>query len=326
MLLQHRFDALLQRFGRGFGREAEVEVDHHAARNDVAGAGAAVDVADLPAGGRKERVAAIPLDGDQFGKRGRQIVNRVARQVRVGDVPLNPLHRELARESAAAAVLDHVAGAFHAGRFAYDAVVEPFAARLEHVADDNGAIDGRAFLVAGEQEGDVEWCVRLRDDEFLHRDNEGGDRRFHVARAAAVELAVALGGREWIAAPLLERAGGYHIRVARENYGFDSFWRLCRVRCRPFRPQIANAECVRPAVDDLVDKAQRRQARGDHFDAAGVQRRDRGASDELFSKQASGGHVERSAWDVEREGPRCLGIHAHRRTRADHAPPMRESE
>jgi hypothetical protein len=66
------------------------------AGDDVAGPGAGVDVADLPAGGLEEGVAAVPLDGGQFGQRRRQLVDGVARQLRVGNVALHALDRELA--------------------------------------------------------------------------------------------------------------------------------------------------------------------------------------------------------------------------------------
>jgi hypothetical protein len=106
---EHSLQALLQAFGRGFGAEAEVEVHHQFARNDIGGAGAAVDVGHLPAGGREKRIAFVPFGGHQFGQRRREQVNRVFGQVRVGDVALHALDGELAAHGAAPAVLDHVA-------------------------------------------------------------------------------------------------------------------------------------------------------------------------------------------------------------------------
>ena len=59
----------------------------------------------------------------------------------------------------------------------------------------------------------------VRGQEFLDRDHEGRERGLHVAGAAAVELAVAVRGREGRAGPLLERAGGHHVGVAGEDHG-----------------------------------------------------------------------------------------------------------
>jgi hypothetical protein len=42
------------------------------------------------------------------------------------------------------------------------------------------------------------------------------NRSLHVGGAAAVEIAIALGGDERIAGPLIERTGRQHVGVARE--------------------------------------------------------------------------------------------------------------
>jgi len=154
MAVEHGLQALLQALGGGFSAEAEIEIDHQRARNHVAGAGAAVDVADLPVGGRKEIVAAVPFNGHQLGQRRCQPVDGVLREVRVGDVALHALYGQLAAHGAAPAVLDHVAGALDRGGLADDAVVGRFATRGQPVADVHGAVVGGAFFVAGQQETD----------------------------------------------------------------------------------------------------------------------------------------------------------------------------
>jgi hypothetical protein len=70
MTVQDLMHALLQGVGAGLGAEAEIEVDHHMAGNDVAGARAAMDIADLPAGGREEGIAAVPDRGRELGECG----------------------------------------------------------------------------------------------------------------------------------------------------------------------------------------------------------------------------------------------------------------
>ena len=105
--------------------------------------------------GGKIFVALIPFGVAQFGDGRRRQVDRVATEVRVGDVALDALDRQLAGQRAAAAVLDHVAERIDRGRLADDAEVERFAARLQGFDDGDGAVGGIAFLVRGEQEGDA---------------------------------------------------------------------------------------------------------------------------------------------------------------------------
>ena len=79
------------------------------ARNDVARTGAAMDVADLPGGGREKRVARVPLGCHQFGQRRRHLVDRVARKLRVGDVPLHAFDNQFARHGPTSTIFDRVA-------------------------------------------------------------------------------------------------------------------------------------------------------------------------------------------------------------------------
>ena len=75
-------------------------------------------------------------------------------EMRIADMALLALDGDPARERAAPADLDHVAHGVGIGRFAEDAMVEALAARLGPVEQLHRAVDGRAFLVAGDQEGD----------------------------------------------------------------------------------------------------------------------------------------------------------------------------
>ena len=145
VLAQQQVDPRLQRLRRRLGAEAEVEVDHDLARDHVAGAGAGMDVRHLPGGRLEVRVAAVPFDADQLGERRRDEMDRVLRQVRVGDVALHAEDAQLAAERAAAAVLDRVADALDRGRLADDAVVEADAALDQPVADARRAVDRRAL-------------------------------------------------------------------------------------------------------------------------------------------------------------------------------------
>ena len=87
------------------------------------------------------------------------------------------------------------------------------AQRLDHAL---GAVDRRAFLVAGDQEGERARCSRVRGDEFLAGGDHGGEPALHIGGAAAVEQAVADRRLERIGAPFLQRAGRDHVGVPGE--------------------------------------------------------------------------------------------------------------
>ncbi|KAG1534531.1 hypothetical protein G6F50_015538 [Rhizopus delemar] len=101
--------ACLQAF-RGAGRrEPKVEQRHGFARHHVGGARARIQVRHLKRRGREVLVALDPFDADDFRQRRRQLVHRVASQMRVSHVALDALDRQLARQGAAAPVLAGIA-------------------------------------------------------------------------------------------------------------------------------------------------------------------------------------------------------------------------
>ena len=61
--------------------------------------------------GGKIFVARVPCGGGQFGQGGCGLMDRIAREVRIGDMALHAAHHEIAGERAAASVLDGVAEA-----------------------------------------------------------------------------------------------------------------------------------------------------------------------------------------------------------------------
>ena len=149
MAVEHGVHALLQALCRRFGREAKIEINHHFPGDHVGRTRSAMHVADLPAGGWKERIAVVPHGGGEFRQRGQGLVDGVSGQLRIGNVALDTTHAELAAQGAAPSVLDHVAGFLDGGGFAHDAVIEFFAASLELFHHDLGAVNGGTFLVAG---------------------------------------------------------------------------------------------------------------------------------------------------------------------------------
>ena len=89
-----------------------------------------MDIADLPTGGREEGIAFVPFHRHQLGQGRRHRVDRVTGQVRVGNMALHALDRELAAHGAAPAVLDHVTGALDRRGLAHNAIVQHLTARL----------------------------------------------------------------------------------------------------------------------------------------------------------------------------------------------------
>jgi hypothetical protein len=93
MAVQHGVHALLQAFGRGFGAEPEVEVDHHAPGMTLLAPVPPWMLLICQLVGGKKALPLVPLGGHQFGQRRRGLVDGVAGQLRVGDVALDALAR-----------------------------------------------------------------------------------------------------------------------------------------------------------------------------------------------------------------------------------------
>jgi len=184
-------------------------------------------------------------------------------------VALDALDRQGARKRAAPAVLDHVAQRVDRGRFADDAVVERFATCLEGFDDGHGAIDGIAFFIGGEQEGERTGMVRVSGEEGFDGRHRSSDRGFHVGRAASVEHAVADFRGEGRAGPFFQRAGRHDIGVA----GKDEE----RRRRATARPEIGDTV----AVDVFDGEAECGEAFGNDCATAGIFRRDGRPGDDL---------------------------------------------
>jgi len=273
MFVEDGVHPLLQTFDAAGGGKAEVEIDDDFAGNHIGSAGAAVDVRHLPGGRQVVFIGLIPFFGGQFRQRRRRQVDRVFRQLRISDMALYAFHRELAGHGAAAAVFDHVAQRRAGGRFADDAVIKLLAARLEFFADDHGAVGSRAFFIAGDQESDGAGVVRAGQREFFHRHHHRCNRGFHVRRAAAVQLAVAVAGPEGIGLPLLARTGRHHVGVAGKH------------QQRPRRafacPQVGDVA----RLHGFAGKTERRQQFDQERLAAFVLRRDGRQGNQLFGQR-----------------------------------------
>jgi hypothetical protein len=172
-----------------------------------------------------------------------------------------------------------------------DAVVEALPARGQRVADHHRAVDGGALLVAGEQQGQREPRVGPQGQEVLDGDHEGGQRGLHVAGAAAVEPAIAVGGREGMAVPLFQRTGGHDVGMA----GEDQRARGLGARAAGAHgPQVGHAEVGGAAFEGLEPEAQPRQPLAEDLLAARIVGSDRRARDQLFGELQRAGHRKAS--------------------------------
>jgi hypothetical protein len=235
-----------------------------------------VDVGALERGRRQRPVAVVPTDRGKLGERGRDEVDRVAGELRVGDVTLHAAHPEGARERAAPAVLDRVAEAVRGGGLADDAVVDALAARGQPLDDLHGAVGRDTFLVGGEQQRDRPVVPRVCRHERLGGGHERRNRAFHVGRPAPVEPAVAHLGAERVAVPGVERAGGHDVGVAGEAHQ--------RPGLAAPQPQVGDAV----ARQRLGAKAERGEALRDQRLAAVVVGGDGAPRDELAGERERG--------------------------------------
>ena len=135
--------------------------------------------------------------------------------MRVGDVALHPIHRQPDVDRTAPPDLHHVAQPVDRSGLPHEAQVGDRICCADVIDKSAGAVKGRAFLVAGDDEADGAAFGRDVRDRRRH----GSNGAFHVHGAAA-EQQVATGclphfGRERAAGPSLTRR--YDIEVAREG-------------------------------------------------------------------------------------------------------------
>src|ERR1017187_8645811 len=202
----------------------------------------------------------------------------VLAQLRIGDMTLHAVHRQAPRQRAAATDLDGIADAVLAGGLTDDAPVDALAALAQRFDHTLGAVDRRAFLVAGNQKGECATVVGIRSDEILGGGDHGRESAFHVRGPAAVEQTVADRGLERIRVPFFERSGRNHVRMSGETQH--------RAGMAVSRPEIVDV-----AVAQLLDpKADARQSAGQEFLATLVGGRHGGAGDQFLGQFQRRGH------------------------------------
>jgi hypothetical protein len=148
---------------------------------------------------------------------GAKLMDRVARQVRVGHVALHALAPPGARQRAAAAVLHHVAHAVHRSGLAHDAGVQPLAA---------GAAAPRTTCTVPCSEGPSSSLVSRKATVPAWPGWAARTPRPPRSSRPAVFMSAAprpyrrpsrWRGHEGVAGPALQRAGGHHVGVAGQH-------------------------------------------------------------------------------------------------------------
>src|SRR3546814_10121451 len=122
MILQHAFDAGLERIRRAGCGESKIEIQYRGARNNVGRARARMQVRYLECRRGEIVVAVIPVGPGELGQDGCQVVYGVARQMRIGDVALYAFYGEPAGQRSASSVLYGVAQRVDGSRFTDNAI------------------------------------------------------------------------------------------------------------------------------------------------------------------------------------------------------------
>ncbi len=186
--------------------------------------------------------------------------------LRVGHVALDPAYGQAAAQASAPADFDHVAQLAVAGGLADEAPIDPLAARLQHLDDAAGTVDGGPLLVARDQKGDRTAVVRMRSHEFLDGRHHRRETALHVGRAAAVKEAVHDHRRERVGPPFLERSRRHDVGMAGEaEY-------RCAVAAR--RPEILDGS-ERQRLDAKADRREPRDHQRLTAAVSGTHRRPR---------------------------------------------------
>ena len=139
-------------------------------------------------------------------------MDRVVGLVRIGGMALGAVDADGGVEAAAAADLDDVAQGIGVGGLADEAEVGDVAVGLHPVEHADGAVGGRALLVAGDEQADG--AVQFVDMRG-RRGDEGRDAALHVAGTAADQKSVADLAGEGVGSPA-GRARGDDVRVSGE--------------------------------------------------------------------------------------------------------------
>ena len=198
------------------GIEPDVQPPARLGRDQIGRRIADVEGGQLQVGRLEGLIAVVQTVVGEAGDQPGQHRHRIGRPVRIGDMALFAVHRDPGVERAAPPDLDHVAQQMLRGRFADHAGVDDLALCHQGLNHPFGAMQGRALLVAGDQEGQAARHLAF-GQKTRDRGHPGRDTALHVDGAPTVEDAVLHLGLERAGGPGRGRAGRHHIGVARET-------------------------------------------------------------------------------------------------------------
>ena len=236
------------------GREADVELRHRAWTGMTL-------VAALPTSklvtasveGSKCVVALVELRMRDAVDEAGELGHRIVGLVRIGGMALASLDHDGEAQRAAPADLDRVAQPVDAAWLAHQAVVRHMAVVAHPLQHLDRAVDGRTFLVAGDEEGDGTLELAGRSDEVDGRGREGGDGTLHVRGAAPVDEAIGDVGGKGRMRPGIHVALGHDVGMPREA-------QMRRARAEAGK-EVLHIRRVRILEDQaLADEASLRQA------------------------------------------------------------------
>ena len=137
--------------------------------------------------------------------------------MRIGGVTLHALHGDRAGNGTAPADLDHVAELVGIGRLPDEAGIPALTALSRPLQQLDRAVDGGAFLVAGNQERDGALRRAVLFDVAGDGGDEAGDAALHVDGAAAEHLPPGNLRAERVMRPGGCIADGHDVRMAGEH-------------------------------------------------------------------------------------------------------------
>src|ERR1019366_3054967 len=136
------------------------------------------------------RRALVERRGGQGIEQTHEFWKGIVRLLGVGGMTLPSLDDERAIERAAPSNLDRVAERLSARRFADDAMVEALAFVVSPAQELFGAIDRRAFLVAGDEKTDRALVRSMLRGISAGGGGKRGNAPLHVGRAAPPDRAI----------------------------------------------------------------------------------------------------------------------------------------
>ena len=181
-------------------------------------------------------------------------------------------HGDNAIEAAPASDLDGLAEMIGVGRLANNHLIETFARRMQRFHQLDGAIDRRAFFIAGHQKGNGAGRRAILIEIMTGGGDEGGNRAFHVRRSASPKHAVFEIAGEGAARPAVFVADGDHIGVTGKGQN----------RCRASQPGIEIVDIAKRVA--RTDKPHWLQSSLQYVECGPAIGRDRLGADQLLGE------------------------------------------